>query len=290
MNKDTLKKAIEDNVKHALKEDIGSDLASGDITAQLIPVNSLAKARIISREPAIIAGTAWVNEVFKQLDPNVTVSWKVTEGQWVGPNQTLFELEGSARSLLTGERAALNFLQSLSGTATLCHHYAQIVDGTGVKLLDTRKTLPGLRVAQKYAVTIGGCYNHRIGLYDAFLIKENHIHACGSIEKAVKKAQKIAPGKTVEVEVESLAELTTALKAGADIIMLDNFSPKLMIEAVKLNETYSNIPHRERAKLEASGGITTKTLRSYAETGVDYISIGALTKDCTAIDLSMRFI
>jgi nicotinate-nucleotide pyrophosphorylase (carboxylating) len=294
MNKDTLRKAITDNVKYALKEDIGSDLVSGDITAQLIPKNSLAKARIISRERAIIAGTAWVNEVFKQLDPSVTVSWKVTEGQWVRPNQTLFELEGSARSLLTGERAALNFLQTFSATATLCNRYTQMVEGTGVKLLDTRKTLPGLRIGQKYAVTIGGCFNHRIGLYDAFLIKENHIHACGSIEQAIAKAHQIAPGKKVEVEVESLEELTTALKAGADIIMLDNFSPTLMLEAVELNKTFTKTQNAsgitERAKLEASGGINTKTLRSYAETGVDYISIGALTKDCTAIDLSMRFI
>jgi nicotinate-nucleotide pyrophosphorylase (carboxylating) len=290
---------ISNTVKQALLEDIGTDSSgtlnsSGDITAQLIPAENQATARIISRDRAIIAGSAWVNEVFKQLDPSVSVDWKVSDGQWVRPNQVLFELTGSARSLLTGERAALNFLQSLSGTATLCQHYAQMVEGTGVKLLDTRKTLPGLRVGQKYAVSVGGCYNHRIGLYDAFLIKENHIHACGSIEKAVEKAHQIAPGKKVEVEVESLEELTTALKAGADIIMLDNFSPALMIEAVELNKTFTNAQSEsgngECAKLEASGGITTKTLRSYAETGVDYISIGALTKDCTAVDLSMRLV
>ncbi|MBL4797508.1 MAG: carboxylating nicotinate-nucleotide diphosphorylase [Oleispira sp.] len=295
MKENALTNAIKENVAYALKEDVGPDLLSGDITAQLIPASNLAKARIISRERTLIAGTAWVNEVFKQLDPSVTVSWQVSEGQWVRPNQTLFELEGSARSLLTGERAALNFLQTLSATATLCHHYAQIVEGTGVKLLDTRKTLPGLRVGQKYAVTIGGCYNHRIGLYDAFLIKENHIHACGSIEKAVKKAHQIAPGKKVEVEVESIKELTLALEAGADIIMLDNFSPSLMVAAVTLNKKFTQAQNSSgidkcRAKLEASGGITTKTLRSYAETGVDYISIGALTKNCTAIDLSMRLI
>lgn len=284
------KNDIRNTVKQALLEDIGPDLQHGDITAQLIPAENQAKARIISRDRAIIAGSAWVNEVFKQLDPSVSVDWKVSDGQWVRPNQVLFELTGSARSLLTGERAALNFLQSLSGTATLCQHYAQMVEGTGVKLLDTRKTLPGLRVGQKYAVSVGGCYNHRIGLYDAFLIKENHIHACGSIEKAVAKAHQIAPGKKVEVEVESLAELTTALKAGADIIMLDNFSPALMVEAVELNKTFTQAQSGERAKLEASGGITTKTLRAYAETGVDYISIGALTKDCTAVDLSMRLV
>lgn len=285
---------IRNTVKQALLEDIGSDLQHGDITAQLIPAENQAKARIISRDRAIIAGSAWVNEVFKQLDPSVSVDWKVSDGQWVRPNQVLFELTGSARSLLTGERAALNFLQSLSGTATLCSHYAQMVAGTGVRLLDTRKTLPGLRVGQKYAVSVGGCYNHRIGLYDAFLIKENHIHACGSIEKAVEKAHLIAPGKKVEVEVESLVELTTALKAGADIIMLDNFNPALMVEAVELNKRFSNAKNADgigkHAKLEASGGITTKTLRAYAETGVDYISIGALTKDCTAVDLSMRLV
>jgi len=290
---------IRNTVKQALLEDIGRDSSgnlksNGDITAQLIPAENQAKARIISRDRAIIAGSAWVNEVFKQLDPTVSVDWKVSDGQWVRPNQVLFELTGSARSLLTGERAALNFLQSLSGTATLCQHYAQMVEGTGVKLLDTRKTLPGLRVGQKYAVSVGGCFNHRIGLYDAFLIKENHIHACGSIEKAVEKAHQIAPGKKVEVEVESLAELTTALKAGADIIMLDNFSPALMVEAVELNKTFKNSQNAsgiaECAKLEASGGITTQTLRAYAETGVDYISIGALTKDCTAVDLSMRLV
>ena len=292
---------ISNTVKQALLEDIGPDFLNGDITAQLIPAENKATARIISRDRAIIAGSAWVNEVFKQLDSSVVIDWKVSDGQWVEPNQVLFELSGSARSLLTGERAALNFLQSLSATATLCSHYAQLVEGTGVKLLDTRKTLPGLRIGQKYAVSVGGCYNHRIGLYDAFLIKENHIHACGSIEKAVAKAHQIAPGKKVEVEVESLVELTTALEAGADIIMLDNFSPALMVEAVELNKTFTNAqvsPDEEamtgtgkyRAKLEASGGITTKTLRAYAETGVDYISIGALTKDCTAVDLSMRLV
>jgi nicotinate-nucleotide pyrophosphorylase (carboxylating) len=290
---------IRNTVKQALLEDIGTDsagnlLANGDITAQLIPAENQASARIISRDRAIIAGSAWVNEVFRQLDSSVSINWKVSDGEWVEPNQVVFELAGSARSLLTGERAALNFLQTLSATATLCSHYAELVEGTGVKLLDTRKTLPGLRVGQKYAVSVGGCYNHRIGLYDAFLIKENHIHACGSIEKAVEKAHLIAPGKKVEVEVESLAELTTALKAGADIIMLDNVSPALMVEAVALNKTFINAKNnsgiKTRAKLEASGGINTTTLRAYAETGVDYISIGALTKDFTAVDLSMRLV
>jgi nicotinate-nucleotide pyrophosphorylase (carboxylating) len=286
---------IRNTVKQALLEDIGDNFVSGDITAQLIPAENQAKARIISRDRAIIAGSAWVNEVFKQVDPNVIVNWKINDGEWAEPNQILFELIGSARSLLTGERAALNFLQTLSATATLSQHYAEMVKGTGVILLDTRKTLPGLRVGQKYAVSlIEGCNNHRIGLYDAFLIKENHIHACGGITQAVEKAHQIAPGKKVEVEVESMQELTAALEAGADIIMLDNFSPALMKEAVALNKTFecakNPVGESKHAKLEASGGITTQTLRAYAETGVDYISIGALTKDCTAVDLSMRLV
>jgi nicotinate-nucleotide pyrophosphorylase (carboxylating) len=273
---------IHNAVQQALAEDIGS----GDITARLIPANEQAHARIITRERAIIAGAPWVNEVFRQLDPSVHVTWRISEGQWARPNQVLFELHGPARSLLTGERAALNFLQTLSGTATRCRGYADRVAGTGVKLLDTRKTLPGLRIAQKYAVSVGGCYNHRIGLYDAFLIKENHIMACGSIRQAVQQAHLIAPGKPVEVEVENMTQLDEAMEAGTNIIMLDNFSPRQMTAAVAhcRNETGGRI------KLEASGGITTNTLRQYAETGVDYISIGALTKDCKATDLSMRLV
>lgn len=273
---------IETAVQRALQEDVGS----GDITAQLIPAGEMAKARIISRERAIIAGKAWVDEVFRQLDPSVSVIWRVQEGEWVRPDQTLLELQGSARSLLTGERCALNFLQSLSGTATLCRSYADRVAGTGVKLLDTRKTIPGLRIAQKYAVSVGGCFNHRIGLYDAFLIKENHIMAAGGISAAVAQAHQIAPGKPVEVEVETLTQLDEAIDAGADIIMLDNFTPATMTDAVK----HARERSQGRVKLEASGGITDATLLSYASTGVDFISIGALTKDCKAIDLSMRLI
>jgi nicotinate-nucleotide pyrophosphorylase (carboxylating) len=269
-------------VTAAIKEDIGN----GDITAQLIPETQQAHARIISRDKAVIAGQAWVNEVFRQIDASVEVIWKIEEGDLVEPNQTLFELKGNARSLLTGERCALNFLQSLSGTATLCRHYADIVAGTPVKLLDTRKTIPGLRIAQKYAVTVGGCYNHRIGLYDAFLIKENHIMAAGNISNAVKQAHAIAPGKPVEVEVETMAQLDEAIEAGADTIMLDNFTPEEMLIAVQ----HTRAKTKGRVKLEASGGITTDSLRQYAETGVDFISIGALTKDCTAVDLSMRMI
>lgn len=268
-------------VRFALEEDIGS----GDITAQLIPASQMAKARIITRERAIIAGIAWVNEVFRQIDPAVEVDWKVSEGEWVEANQTLFELSGSARSLLTGERSALNFLQTLSGTATRCRHYADSVASTSVKLLDTRKTIPGLRIAQKYAVAVGGCHNHRIGLYDAFLIKENHIMAAGGIGAAVQQAHQIAPGKPVEVEVETLQQLDEAIDAGADIIMLDNFTPATMTSAVQHTRARSN-----SVKLEASGGITDETLLPYAQTGVDFISIGALTKDCKAIDLSMRLV
>ncbi len=264
------------NVRAALAEDIGS----GDITAQLIPAEREAQARVITREAATVSGTAWVDEVFRQIDPRVQVRWNVADGQRAEADQTLFSLEGPARALLSGERSALNFLQLLSGIATRCREYADLVAGTGVKLLDTRKTLPGLRLAQKYAVTCGGCHNHRIGLYDAFLIKENHIAACGGIAQAVAAARQIAPGRPVEVEVENLDELQQALSAGADIVMLDELSHADMRTAVALTAG--------RAKLEASGGVNRDNLRSFAETGVDYISIGTLTKDVKAIDLSMR--
>lgn len=265
-------------VSRALQEDIGQ----GDITAQLIPAEQRSKAQIITREAATLCGQAWVDEVFRQLDPAVVVDWHVADGDQLAANQLLFELSGSSRSLLTGERTALNFLQLLSGTATTCQHYARLVAGTGVKLLDTRKTIPGLRNAQKYAVTQGGSFNHRIGLYDAFLIKENHIAACGGIEQAISTAKQQAPGKPVEVEVESLAELEQALAAGADIIMLDNFDLAMMRHGVEVTAG--------KAKLEASGNVTDETIRPIAETGVDYISIGALTKHCVAVDLSMRIV
>lgn len=264
------------NVRNALAEDIGS----GDITAQLIPAAQRARARIITREETIVCGTAWVDEVFRQLDAGVTVQWQARDGERAQADQTLFTLEGPARALLSGERSALNFLQLLSGVATRCREYADLVEGTAVQLLDTRKTLPGLRLAQKYAVTCGGCHNHRIGLYDAFLIKENHIAACGGIAQAVSAAHQIAPGRPVEIEVEDLNELRQALDAGADIIMLDELSFEDIRTAVGLSAG--------RAKLEASGGINRDTLRAYAETGVDYISIGSLTKDVKATDLSMR--
>lgn len=275
---EALKPTIVANVTAAIAEDI----ATGDITAELIPADEMGSARVITREKAVIAGTAWVNEVFRQIDPEVEVSWQVKDGDNVLEDQTLFTLKGRSRSLLSGERAALNFLQTLSGTATIAADYAARVAGTPVRLLDTRKTIPGLRLAQKYAVTCGGCYNHRIGLYDAFLIKENHILASGGISQAISTAQTNHPGKPVEVEVESFEELKQALEAGADIIMLDNFTPGEMADAVTLVAG--------RAKLEASGNITDATLLEYAKTGVDYISIGALTKHCRAIDLSMRLL
>jgi len=275
---DTLRPTIEQNVKAALQEDIGD----GDITAQLIPESEQATARVISREHATISGTAWVDEVFRQVDAGMDISWNVKDGDQVTPNQALFTVTGSARSILTAERAALNFLQTLSGTATVSQQYADKVATTKVKLLDTRKTIPGLRLAQKYAVTCGSCYNHRIGLYDAFLIKENHIMACGGIKAAIETAQKTAPGKPVEIEVETLEQLHEALAADADIIMLDNFTLEQMREAVAITNG--------KAKLEASGNITDETLVPIAETGVDYISIGALTKHCRAVDLSLRLI
>ncbi|MDO6592989.1 carboxylating nicotinate-nucleotide diphosphorylase [Neptuniibacter sp. 1_MG-2023] len=278
LNRADIQHLIPDAVTYALSEDIGN----GDITAQLIPEEQTATARIISRQEAVICGVDWVNEVFKQVDPNLTLEWQVDDGDLVQRDQVLFYAKGSARNLLTAERAALNFLQTLSGTATISKFYADKVIGTHVKLLDTRKTLPGLRFAQKYAVTCGGCFNHRIGLFDAFLIKENHIMACGGIKEAIQTAQNNEPDKPVEIEVESMAELKQALDAGADIVMLDNFSLDEMCKAVELT--------KGKAKLEASGNITDKTLRPIAETGVDYISIGALTKHCQAVDLSMRLI
>lgn len=273
---DNWRQDLINSVRTALAEDI----QTGDITAELIPANDVMQAIVITREEAVICGVDWVNEVFAQLDPEVSIDWHCQDADTVPANSKLFTLHGRARSLLTGERTALNFLQLLSGIATRCRQYADQVAGTGVTLLDTRKTIPGLRTAQKYAVSCGGCANHRIGLYDAFLIKENHIAACGSIANAVNTARLNHPGKPVEVEVETLDELQQALTAQADIIMLDNFSNADKVEAVNINAG--------RAKLEASGGISFDTLRAVAETGVDYISIGTLTKDVQAIDLSMR--
>lgn len=275
-NLPTLAADVTKTVAMALAEDIGN----GDITAELIPHTEQSEARVITRENCVFCGKAWVEEIFKQLDPNVAIEWHIEDGQMARANDLLFTLRGNARSLLTGERTALNFVQTLSGTATISNFYAKQVAHTRVKLLDTRKTIPGLRTAQKYAVACGGCHNHRIGLYDAFLIKENHIAASGGISNAIARAHQIAPGKPVEVEVENFEELNQALIANADIIMLDNFSIEDMKKAVAITA--------KRSKLEASGNINESTLIPTAETGVDFISIGGLTKHCRAVDLSMR--
>lgn len=265
-------------VARALQEDIGT----GDITAMLIPADKQARAAVISRETAVICGRAWVDEVFRQLDPATQIEWHINEGDLVSPEQRLFTLEGNARILLTGERAALNFLQTLSATATLAREYADLAAGSEVKILDTRKTIPGLRLAQKYAVTVGGCHNHRIGLYDAFLIKENHIAACGGIAEAVAQARTIAADKLVEVEVESVDELHQALGAKADVVMLDNFSPAdiATLAAIDFGDT----------RIEVSGNITAETVQQYISSAVNYISSGSLTKHIRAVDLSMRLL
>lgn len=268
---------IAETVKKALAEDIGT----GDITAELIPESAVATANLLSRDEAVFCGIPWANEIFSQVDLSIKVNWFVQDGDLITPSNVLAEMTGTARSLLTAERCLLNFLQTLSATATLSRKLSDLVGHTKVKLLDTRKTLPGLRSAQKYAVRVGGCFNHRFGLYDAFLIKENHINACGSIELVIDRARQLHPEKTIEIEVESLEQLRMALEAKADIVMLDNFSKEDLQQAVILNAGH--------AKLEASGGISEESLVSIAETGVDYISIGALTKDCKAVDLSLLF-
>ena len=259
---------------------LAEDIASGDITAELIGADVQASGRIVTREDGILCGTAFALEAFQQIDPSCHVEWAAEDGDAIAADSLVCTLSGPARALLTGERTALNFLQLLSGTASTAGQYAARVAHTGVKLLDTRKTVPGLRLAQKYAVTCGGCYNHRIGLFDAFLIKENHISAAGSIAKAVAAARDVAPDKPVEVEVENEAELEQALTAGADRIMLDNFTLEALRDAV--SRTAGS------ADLEASGNVTDETLVAIAETGVDFISIGALTKHVRALDLSMR--
>lgn len=268
-------------VTAALAEDLGQQNAElGDITASLIPATQQAVATIITREDCVLCGSGFVNEVFLQLGNQVSIQWHATDGDRLSANSLICTLHGAARALLTGERTALNFLQLLSGTATTTAHYVRYLEGSNTRLLDTRKTLPGLRFAQKYAVSCGGGLNHRFGLFDAFLIKENHIAAAGSISQAVQQARQNFPGKPVEVEVENLDELKQALTAGADIIMLDNFSTPEIRQAVLLNQG--------RAKLEVSGNITSERLGELAATGVDFISSGALTKHVQAIDLSMR--
>ena len=269
---------IERNVAAALAEDVGS----GDWTAQLTPLEATARARIICRDTAVIAGQPWVNALFRTLDAAISVDWTVPEGAKVTPGTTLCELHGNARALLTGERTALNFLQTLSAVATKTRIYVDAIEGCKAHILDTRKTLPGLRIAQKYAVRMGGGVNHRIGLYDGILIKENHIAAAGGVTPALKEAQRIAPaGVWIQIEVETFDQLREALAAGAGLILLDNMSTAQMREAVTITAG--------RARLEASGGITLANVREIALTGVDRISVGALTKDVKAVDLSMRF-
>ena len=264
-------------VRTALEEDIGS----GDITAKLIPENQTNTAEVITREDCVVCGAAWFNETFAQVGGVDEIDWHVNDGDFVHANTRLVTLKGNSRTLLTGERTALNFLQLLSGTATRSRQYAKLVEGTGVKILDTRKTIPGLRTAQKYAVNIGGCHNHRIGLYDAFLIKENHIAACGGIGAAVARAREIAPGKLVEVEVENLDQLRQAIDAGVDVVMLDNFNYLDLTKAVQNS-------NRSNAAIEVSGNVNLSTVPEITTSGVDYISSGDLTKAVAAIDLSMR--
>ncbi|WP_076416734.1 carboxylating nicotinate-nucleotide diphosphorylase [Shewanella sp. UCD-KL12] len=294
-----LENDIRTSVKAALEEDLGyqaipshtdsNDEAikrtESDITAQLIPADRHAQASLITREEGVFCGKAWAEQVFNQLGGEVALHWHVDDGDLVVPNQLLCELSGPARDILTGERTAMNFIQTLSGTATLTKKYVDKIASTHTKLLDTRKTIPGMRTAQKYAVTCGGGKNHRIGLFDAFLIKENHIMACGGIGKAIEKARELHSDKLVEVEVESILELQQALEAGSDIIMLDNFDITMMLEAVELN---NRLADSEQAKLEVSGNVTIDTIADFAKTGVDYISVGALTKHLQALDLSLR--
>lgn len=270
----------EQMVTRALEEDLNGLSGDLDITAQLIPAEQQSYGRIITREDAVVCGVEWVNEVFKQLGSEVTLQWHVVDGERVAADSLLCELRGPARAMLTGERTALNFLQTLSGVATTTAKYASVLEGSNTKLLDTRKTLPGLRTALKYAVVCGGGSNHRVGLYDAYLIKENHIMACGSIAAAVSAARTLHLDKPVEVEVENLDEYQEALAAGADIIMLDNFSYEDIHKAVKMRS--------KNVRLEVSGNITLEHLEKLVTTGIDYISSGALTKHVQAIDLSLR--
>ena len=259
-----------------LREDIGP----GDLTVKIIPEQMEAQAKVVTREEMVLCGREWFETVFHELNDEVVIGWLAEEGEFVKAGTQLCSLQGSARALLTGERTALNLLQTLSATATISQKYANKVEGTSARVLDTRKTIPGLRNAQKYAVSCGGCYNHRVGLYDGILIKENHILAAGSILAAVSTAKVLGAGVPVEVEVETLDEAQQALSAGADILLLDNFDLEMLRKAVELN--------KGQAKLEASGNVSLETIRSIAETGVDFISVGALTKNVEAVDLSMR--
>lgn len=278
---DSQKESIGPTVSAALREDIGD----GDLTASLIDADTVVGATILARESLVLAGQPWVDEVFAQLDDHVIVDWYIGDGQSADPEDVICKLVGPARALLSGERTALNFLQTLSSTATTTARYVRAIDGTGAKVLDTRKTLPGLRLAQKYAVTCGGGMNHRCGLFDAILIKENHIKSAGGISAALRRAQALGDDIPIEIEVENENELVEALKAGASRILLDNFSPHDLQQAVATNQSFGYVA----AELEASGNVTLESIRRIAETGVDYISVGALTKNVDAIDFSMLF-
>ena len=276
-----LRSVIEKNVSDALAEDVGK----GDLTAELIPGSATAEATIVTREPMVQAGRRWVDEVYRRCDPDLQIEWLTGDGERVHADSTVARLQGAARGLLSGERTALNFLQTLSATATVTAAYVDAVSGTRARILDTRKTIPGLRLAQKYAVRCGGGVNHRIGLFDAILIKENHILSAGGIEAAIGEVRRLHHGLPVEIEVETIDEMRQALRAGAERLLLDNFTLEQLREAVAVNVSEGYPP----ALLEASGGLTLETVKAVAETGIDFISIGALTKNIKAIDLSMRF-
>jgi len=273
-------KKLREDIKVSVARSLAEDIGDGDITALLIPESTISDAVVVTREHGVLCGQAWFDEVFQQLDPNIEIKWLVNDGDTLVPEQLMCRLSGSARSLLTGERTALNFIQTLSGTATTAREYFKLASKNGLTILDTRKTIPGLRLAQKYAVVTGGCQNHRLGLYDAFLIKENHIAACGGIKPAVQKAKEICPEKLIEVEVENLLEFQEALNTQADVIMLDNFDSIMIQQAVAMKT--------QKIKLEVSGNIDVKNISQKALSGIDYLSSGSLTKHCRAIDFSMR--
>lgn len=272
-----LRDSIANSVRQALEEDIGN----GDLTASLIADDSQSSATLIARENAVFCGRPWADEVFSQLDTNIDIDWHVDDGSFITPSEKLCVIKGPSRAILTGERTALNFLQTLSGTATLAKKYVDAIEGTGTRILDTRKTIPGLRLAQKYAVKCGGGENHRTGLYDGILIKENHIEACGSVENTIARALAVKSDGLVELEVENLEQLRVAINSGIKRVLLDNMNVEQLSEAVKIAGT--------QLELEASGGVTLENVRAIAETGVDYISIGDITKNVRAVDLSLRF-
>jgi len=279
---------LESEIQRCVASALAEDIGDGDRTADLTPIDSQTEAFVITRTAGVFCGRAWVDAVFASLDPNIEISWQVNDGDLIGEEQVLCTLQGSARPILTGERTALNFIQTLSGTATTARKFAVRIKGSNARVRDTRKTLPGLRLAQKYAVQMGGCENHRLGLYDAILIKENHILACGSVTAAVKRAQELHPGIPLECEAETIAETEQAILAGAELVLLDNFSIPLLNKAVSMNKQL-RFRGQSKALLEASGGITFETARAIADTGVDYIAIGALTKDLNSLDVSLRF-